>query len=316
MLSVNDPRGRLFEHFVRLAEGLKPKLILFENVRGLVTSRGPKGEPGEVLSMVKEAFERIGYATTFALLNAADYGCPQRRVRCFMMATRCTTLPELPEPTHSEYPEGGLFGIKLPWVTLGELLATQPPPPPEEIVRPSPSLEAQLKNVPSGSGLKSAGAREATRPGGHWGYRQGTFIADLQQPARTITASASQDWIRLPDDSLRRLTLRECAGLQGFPVEWQLAGPIASKFRQVGNAVPTIFGRILGQALIEALECGLRTRPHSATFPQDFQLAITYTRREQARNGESRRSAREKVSQPGIDLQLVKGLGSAGSVTD
>jgi DNA (cytosine-5)-methyltransferase 1 len=57
MLSVDDPRGRLFEHFVRLAEGLKPKLILFENVRGLVTARGPKGEPGEVLGLVRKAFE-------------------------------------------------------------------------------------------------------------------------------------------------------------------------------------------------------------------------------------------------------------------
>ena len=101
MLSVTDPRGRLFEHFVRVAAELKPKLILFENVRGLVTARGPKGEPGEVLDMVRRAFEGIGYATTFALLNAADYGCPQRRVRCFMMATRCTRLPEFPTTTRS-----------------------------------------------------------------------------------------------------------------------------------------------------------------------------------------------------------------------
>ena len=110
MLSVGDPRGRLFEHFVRLAEGLKPKLILFENVRGLVTARGPKGEPGEVLDMVRGAFEGIGYATTFALLNAADYGCPQRRVRCFMMAARRTRLPDFPERTHAEAPGPGLFG--------------------------------------------------------------------------------------------------------------------------------------------------------------------------------------------------------------
>ena len=94
MASVSDPRGRLFEHFVRLAESLKPKLILFENVRGLITARRPKGEPGEVVDLVKRAFERIGYATTFALLNAADFGGPQRRVRCFMMATRFRRPPE------------------------------------------------------------------------------------------------------------------------------------------------------------------------------------------------------------------------------
>jgi DNA (cytosine-5)-methyltransferase 1 len=313
MLSVGDPRGRLFEHFVRLAEGLKPRLILFENVRGLVTARGPRGEPGEVLQMVREAFEAIGYGTTFALLNAADFGCPQRRVRCFMMATRNTCLPEFPEPTHSEFPNRNLFDQSRRWVSLGEFLASLPAPPDEDMVRPTSRLAAQLAEVAAGSGLKSAGAREATRPGGHWGYRQGTFIADLAQPARTVTGSASQDWVRLPDSSLRRLTLRECAGLQGFPPAWEFAGPIASQFRQVGNAVPSIFGRVLGRSLIAALEGGRRPRPTSAPLPRDFAAAINYTKREHARNGESRRVAREKLAQPGVLSHTVKGLGSANT---
>lgn len=316
MLSVSDPRGRLFEDFVRMAEGLQPKLILFENVRGLVTARGPKGEPGEVLDMVRAAFESIGYATTFALLNAADYGSPQRRVRCFMMATRSTCLPDFPEPTHSEFPDTGLFGGLPRWMSLGEHLATLPAATEDEIVRPTTRLAAQLVGVDAGSGLKSAGAREATRPGGHWGYRQGTFIADLNQPARTVTASASQDWIRQSDGSLRRLTLRECSGLQGFPPEWRFAGPVASQFRQVGNAVPSIFGRVLGEALIATLQRKRTPKPESAPFPREFGAAITYTKREHARNGESRRTAREKLNQPGVDHRLVKGLGSLGSTTD
>jgi DNA (cytosine-5)-methyltransferase 1 len=311
MRSINDPRGRLFEDFVRLAEGLAPKLILFENVRGLVTARGEKNQPGEVLHLVRKAFEGIGYATNFALLNAADYGCPQRRVRCFMLATRCTRLPDFPEATHAERAESDLFGTALPWVTLDEYLASQLLPSDEEIVRPTDRLAAQLADVPAGSGLKSAGAREATRPSGHWGYRQGTFIADPTQPARTVTASASQDWIRLADGSLRRLTLRECAGLQGFPPEWAFAGPIASRFRQVGNAVPSVFGRVLGRVLIDALNDGISNRPESAPLPREFEVAIAYTKREEARNGASRRKAREALEQPGADLQLVKGFGTA-----
>jgi DNA (cytosine-5)-methyltransferase 1 len=316
MLSVADPRGRLFEDFVRLAEGLKPKLILFENVRGLVTARGSKGEPGEVLRMVRRSFEGIGYATTFALLNAADYGCPQRRVRCFMLASRCTCLPQFPEATHCEFPQSSLFGKLTKWVTLGDYLTATDSPSVQETVRPTERLAAQLAEVAAGSGLKSAGARETTRPGGHWGYRQGTFIADLTQPARTITASASQDWVRLSDGSLRRLTLRECAGLQGFPSEWQFSGSIASKFRQVGNAVPSIFGRVLGQSLIEALAGGQRSKAESAPFPREFDEAIAYTRREQVRNGDSRRTVREQLNQPGIDIHIVKGLGSAGQTLD
>jgi DNA (cytosine-5)-methyltransferase 1 len=315
MLSVEDPRGQLFQHFVRLAEALRPKLILFENVRGLVTARGASGEPGEVLRMVKGAFEGIGYATSFALLNAADYGAAQRRVRCFMMATRCTVLPRFPDPTHTEQPEGGLFDSLLPWVTLREFLSRFPPPTKQEIVRPTPALAAQLANVPQGSGLKSAGAREATRPGGHWGYRQGTFIANLEQPARTITASASQDWIRSPDGSLRRLTLRECAALQGFPPDWQFVGPAASRFRQAGNAVPSVFGKVLGEVLLAALESGCAARPASASFPCDVLTAIEYTRREQRRNGASRREARQRLQTGDADPRAVKGLGSADCIS-
>jgi DNA (cytosine-5)-methyltransferase 1 len=153
MLAVQDPRGKLFQHFVRLADALEPRLILFENVRGLVTARGPSGEPGEVLRMVKDAFEGIGYATTFALLNAADYGAAQRRVRCFMMGTRCTALPVFPEATHAEKPGADLFGARLPWATLKDFLASCPPPAEAEFVRPTPALAAQLADVPAGSRL-------------------------------------------------------------------------------------------------------------------------------------------------------------------
>ena len=314
MLSVEDPRGKLFQHFVRLADALGPKVILFENVRGLVTARGPLGEPGEVLNMVKDSFEKIGYATTFALLNAADYGAPQRRVRCFMMATRCMAMPQFPDATHAESPAADLFDARLPWVTLGEHLDSLPPPTPNEIVRPTPALAKQLAGIPTGSGLKSAGAREATRPGGHWGYRQGTFIADLDQPARTITASASQDWIRLEDGSLRRLTLRECASLQGFPREWHFAGPVASRFRQVGNAVPSVFGEVLGEALIVALRGGRLAKPVSTPLPREFITAVNYTQREQRRNGASRREAKSRLQNGSADFREVKGLGSADFV--
>jgi DNA (cytosine-5)-methyltransferase 1 len=291
-LSVLDHRGRLFEHFVRLADELKPRTILFENVRGLVTARGPKGEPGEVLQLVRSAFESIGYATRFALLNAADFGLPQRRVRLFMLASRDLPLPEFPAPTHARAAEPSLFSRLKPWRGLGEFLAGRQPPELDEIVRPSAALGRLLRDVPDGSGMKSPGRKEATRPGGHWGYKQGTFIADPNLPARTVTAASTQDWVRAADGLLRRLTLRECAALQGFPDAWEFVGSRSSQFRQVGNAVPSLLGEVLGHALRQVLAQDLPAqKPVSAPFPDSMEAAIRYTHRDHERNRDSRTRA-------------------------
>ncbi len=292
-LSVLDKRGRLFEEFVRVAGELRPKVILFENVRGLVTARGPGGEPGEVLSLVRKSFEEIGYVTRFGVLNAADFGCPQRRVRLFMMATRKHVLPDFPAPSHAKNPDSNFFGMLKPWVTLGRFQEKTPRPNPDEIVRPREDLARLLAEVPTGKGLKSPGRKEATRPGGHWGYKQGTFIADPGLPARTVTAASTQDWIRGKDGSLRRLTLRECAGLQGFPEDWEFKGSTTSRFRQVGNAVPPVFGKILGRQIIRALEVTIPARPQkSAPFPDYMGVAIAYTRKDHERNRASRTRAK------------------------
>jgi DNA (cytosine-5)-methyltransferase 1 len=286
--SVLEGRGRLFEHFVRLAQELRPRAILFENVRGLVTARGRTGQPGEALAEVKEAFEAAGYATSFTLLNSADYGAPQRRVRLFMFATQDAPLPSFPEPTHSRTPRKSLFGETKPWVSLRKLLATLPAPEPADVVRPSRRLEPLLRDLPCGSGLKSNGRSEPTRPGGHWGYKQGTFVADQDLPSRTVTAASTQDWIRLPDGSLRRLTVAECAALQGFPPEWEFVGAKSSQFRQVGNAVPSVFGRVLGVVLADALGQYRKRKPASASLPEHFRAAVEYTKRDHERNAVAR----------------------------
>jgi DNA (cytosine-5)-methyltransferase 1 len=309
-LSVHDPRGRLFEDFVRLATELRPRVILFENVRGLVTARGPLDEPGEAIQMVRDRFEAAGYGTRFALLNAADFGSQQARVRLFMIAVSAGAPPEFPAPTHGETPIASLFERRMAWVTLGDFLRARSAPTPDEIARPSSKLATALRDAAPGTGLKSAGAREATRPGGHWGYRQGTFVADPKRPARTVTGSVSQDWVRESDGSLRRLTWRECAALQGFPEAWVFLGGQASRFLQVGNAVPAIFGEVLGRVLLSACARRPKSAPASAPWPASFANAIEYTRREARRNGASRAKVRAMEASGAAPRAVLKGTGS------
>lgn len=261
------------------------------------------------MGLVRAAFENIGYATTFALLNAADFGAPQRRVRLIMLGARQWPLPAFPIPTHAEEPRQTLFGRERPWVTLGDLLSRTPPPLENEVDRPSPMLQRLLSHVEAGSGLKSPGARETTRPGGHWGYKQGTFIADPCRPARTVTAAATQDWLRTPQ-GLRRLTWRECAGLQTFPSEWVFEGSKGSRFRQIGNAVPCLLGAVVGKTLLESLAHAQSGKcVTSLPWPLAFSAAVEYTKREQNRNGTSRHAAKVHL-RDGRAAVLVKGYGA------
>ncbi|MGW6710493.1 DNA cytosine methyltransferase [Streptomyces sp. NPDC054956] len=296
---IEDPRGKLFLEFVALAEQLKPRLILFENVRGLVTAKTPDGEPGGVLRLIRQSFEEIGYATRFKLLNAADFGAPQRRIRLFMFAARDRALPDFPEPTHSKNAGDMLVSDLKPWVSLGEFLSSQPAPSPEDVVVPTGTLVEEMANLVPGTGVKSTGIVEANRPSGHWGYRQDRFLADLSLPARTIRAASTPDWIRTEDGTLRRLTWRECAAVQGFPREWEIQGNVASRFRQIGNAVQADMAEKLGAMLMASLAGGRRVVPSSAPWPAEFHKWIAYTAMEHQTNGKHRAAAREQREKAG-----------------
>ncbi|MEQ1930290.1 MAG: DNA cytosine methyltransferase [Parvularculaceae bacterium] len=288
-LGLADPRGRLFEDYLRIAREIDARWLLFENVRGLVTARGPDGVPGSALALIREALRKAGWQTKVNLLNAADYGVPQRRVRLFLIGYHEGDAPGFPQATH-----GGACGPS--WVTLRECLLGIGPPTDNEIIRPTGKMKAELEAVSPGKGVKSPGKAETTRPGGHWGYKQGAFVADLDQAARTVTANAQQDWIRDPDLGLRRLSPRECSAIQTFPACWTFVGSRVDHYRLAGNAVPPLFASALGAALIDQARAtkskGNRVTPSAPEpLPLRLQAAIAYTIRDDARNGESRRAA-------------------------
>jgi DNA (cytosine-5)-methyltransferase 1 len=164
----------------------------------------------------------------------------------------------------------------------------------DEVILPNEKLAKQLCKLTPATGVKSPGKKESTRPGGHWGYKQGAFVADINLPARTITASAQQDWIVDPKHGIRRLCPRECAALQSFPADWKFVGNRAAQYRQIGNAVPPKLAEAIGGVLISQLSTSSARSPKikpKELLPLDGKLtaAIHYTKKEEARNGESRR---------------------------
>jgi DNA (cytosine-5)-methyltransferase 1 len=283
---LNDPRGQLIHHYLRLIGEFQPRFVLFENVRGLVTAVGAHGRPGEVLESIQRDLAELGYASRFTTLNAADYGAAQRRVRLILVATREHLLPDFPLATHHK---DGVNGLK-PWVTLGETLDRLPKADPADIVRPSGKRAGELRGLSAGKGLRTGGKVMNNRPSGQWGYRQDSFLADPSLPSRTIRAASTPDWVRLPGDSdMRRLTWRECAVLQGFPDAWQFEGNAAARFRQIGNAVQVDMAEAVGRVILDALSEGVsEVPPESAPWPPELLKRIRYTAMEHRVNGNLR----------------------------
>jgi DNA (cytosine-5)-methyltransferase 1 len=295
-----DPRGRLFDDFVRIASELDVRWLVMENVRGLLTARGPDGQPGSALAYIRGKLLKAGFQTTVTLVNAADFGVPQRRVRLFIVGFRAGDPPPFPSPTHEKPSSQHEFiQRKRPWISLGTALAVLPPVCGDDIIRPSGRLAFELASIESGSGVKSPGKAERTRPGGHWGYKQGAFVADLEQSARTITANTQQDWIRDPKLGLRRLCPRECAAVQGFPQDWKFEGTRAVQYRLIGNAVPPPLAYAIGSSLKGHALAKQEVKAHvdlGALLPLPDQLrsAIEYTAREERANGPSRRATQNR----------------------
>ncbi len=286
----DDPRGQLVDQYLRIASAIEPRWLVFENVRGMLTARGRDGVPGSALASIRNALLRRGWQTKVSLLNAADFGVAQRRVRLILLGYRGGDEPDFPVHSHCEVASDG----KTEWLSMQKCLGSIDPVSGSEIIRPSGKMALDLSGVQPGSGVKSPGKAEATRPGGHWGYKQGAFVADLDRPGRTVTASSQQDWIIDPVHGLRRLCPRECAAIQSFPAEWAFAGNVASKYRLIGNAVPPRLAQAIGKSLVCDVENGRVAAPAPITLnplPLTLQSAIAYTMREERRNGPSRRAA-------------------------
>lgn len=109
----SDPRNQLWREYWRLVEAKQPAFILIENVRGMLAM-------GEDKPLIL-AFAELGYRVTPYLVNAADYGVPQRRFRVFYIGNRLGLPNPCPTATHAQPPRHLMLGLE-PWVTVRQAL--------------------------------------------------------------------------------------------------------------------------------------------------------------------------------------------------
>jgi DNA (cytosine-5)-methyltransferase 1 len=245
-LAAADPRDG-FPQFLRAVREVSPDAVLVENVPGL--TRGTRH--GYFAALVR-TIEQLGFTVAWQLMNAADFGVPQKRQRLVIVGLRDRKF-EFPAPTHGP-------GRSHPWVPAGSVVSRE-----RIIGRPNRSVvtfarSPDLRPSPFGGHLFNGGGRPI----------------DLEKPSHTILASAGGNkthWVdtlevvaayharlmagkapRTGDvPGARRLTVEESALLQSFPPHVRFTGARSTCYTQIGNAVPPLLAEVLGRAIASTI---------------------------------------------------------------
>lgn len=211
---ADDERNVLYLQLLRVIRDKQPLFFLAENVKGILSL-----EHGAVFQTILNDFRNLNYQVQYRLLNAADYGVPQRRERVIIVGVRndIDFNYDYPEPNHSR---NGVNGLPR-WVSVQE--AIQHFPDPDEINDIPNHTYSKYKMIFNG----------------YMGKRR----LDPNMPSPTITARGDDKGgvVVLPHyNGLRRMTGRELAAIQTFPDNFVFQGNNSSVYRQIGNAVPPL----------------------------------------------------------------------------
>jgi DNA (cytosine-5)-methyltransferase 1 len=234
--------------FMAALRYLRPRAFLAENVAGLTEGV----MRARWMRLVSDLVD-LGYNVSARVVNAADYGVPQKRRRCIVVGFRDQGAFVFPAATHGP-------GRRQPWQTAGS------------VVGPEPWGE-------SNGAIVTYAARPDIRKGAYAGhvFNGGGRPIDMEGPAPTLLASMGGNktpWLDTqgivpryhahllgggePRSGLvpgaRRITVEEAALLQTFPPDMSFVGRRSSRYRQIGNAVPPLLAEAMGRALLPQME--------------------------------------------------------------
>jgi DNA (cytosine-5)-methyltransferase 1 len=265
---ADDPRNELVHEFVRAAKLIRPKWIMGENVKGLLSRKGFDSQKRKkpVIAIIQDLFEGIGYRLTWQVHDATDYGVPQLRKRLIIIGHRGDQYPHYPpssaiknqNPTVRSLLETTLEGaVEFPAENIPHNLdsrfwiqtnGTQP------TGKAHPNLLRLVKGIRNKSSKELASSEDSTEkivivPEGliSFGKRASPYhgeIVDPDAPSKTVICNYSacpRLFVGLkngPKHFIRTLTNRELGMIQGFPPTYPFKGREKPVITQIGNAVP------------------------------------------------------------------------------
>lgn len=264
----NDDRGNAFISYLELAFDIRPKFVVIENVRGLLSCpmnhrphemRGAGFPdlkmdelPGGALNFVLSYIRSKGYGFSFNLYNAANFGTPQIRERVVIICARDGSKPPYLVPTHAEESTADLQAWRTFRQAVEGLQSHHHLEFPEKRLR----FYRQLSAGQNWKALPEELQREALGKSFFAGGGKTGFLRRLawDKPAPTLVTHPAMPATDLAHpEAPRPLSIEEYKRVQEFPDDWQLAGPLLEQYKQIGNAVPVSLGRAIGHLVLNLL---------------------------------------------------------------
>lgn len=258
-----DFRGNVMLQYLRVVRDIMPEFFIMENVRGLqsaklnsVPAEYAEYEPikdvkGSAFHFMVAEFRKLGYSISHALLNAANYGVPEKRERIVVIGHRGERVP-IPSPTHSE---NGEFGTKK-WNTLRSCIGDMEHRTDLHYTELRKRSLPYMKILKEGQNWRNLHGDMAMQAMGKAYFLSGGktgFLRRLKfdEPSPTLVTSPTMPATLLCHPTqLRPLSIEEYARIQQFPDSWTFNGRLETIYKQIGNAVPVGFGQAVGQQIM------------------------------------------------------------------
>ena len=245
---ADDPRNKLFKQYFKILKILNPEFFFMENVLGMMSLQNKNGI--KFIDYVMAEFKKLkGYHVDYRIVNMADYGVPQSRKRVVIIGNRLgLSIDEcLPEPEYGTgrkfpYEKCGKYIMDLVSVPEGAL-------PNHRVMNHSKDVIRTMRLVKEGKYMpKNLGNNGPKKKTFQTVYRR----LDRNKPAPTMVPGHSAFPIHPTQD--RSLTFREAARIQTFRDDYEFFGTTIAQALAVGNAVPPLFAKKLGQNLLTLLQ--------------------------------------------------------------